>query len=118
MGDVLGWVWTTVRDAPGIGYFSHKGVVNKNWQTFNAIMEKNHYAVQIKVTLHSDSDLHERHIVDNMEVYGSECIDWIAAVKPHHVDVTYTCRDKAGHNAMNVKRRVTIVDRTPPTIKI
>jgi hypothetical protein len=112
--DVLGWVWTTVYDAPGKFHFNGK----KQWQSFNAIMQKNHYSVQIRVTLHSNDDYRERHILDNLEVFGSECRDWMDATAVHSQAYTYTCTDKAGHKATPVKRTLTVVDRTPPTLKI
>jgi len=116
--DVLGWVWTTVYDAPGYGYFSHRGRVNKDWQTFNAVMQKNHASVQIRVILRSSHDHHERHILDNLEVFGSECMDFVPTVRTQTVNVDYTCKDQAGHSALKITKAIKTIDTTPPTIKV
>jgi hypothetical protein len=114
--DVLGWVWTTVYDAPGTGYFAHKGKVNSNWKSFNAAMERNHMYVSIRVTLHSNDDYNERHVLDNLEVFGSECRDAFLATKPHSFNVQYTCKDKSGNVADTKNTKITVKDTTRPTI--
>jgi hypothetical protein len=96
-----GWRWATVT-----GYTKYTG------------MEKNHHSVQIKVTLHSNSDYAERHILDNMQVYGSECTDDIARNSVKSITVKYTCADKAANKATALTKTIRIVDRTPPTIKV
>merc|ERR1711998_484930 len=99
--DVLGWRWTTIMDAPGTGYFQYKGKANTDWKTFNAEMERNHNAVQIRITLRSNQDYAERHILDNMMVYGSECEDAFVAGRKGAFNVKYTCRDSCCGNLDN-----------------
>jgi hypothetical protein len=68
--DILGRRWTTVIGAPVTGYYHYRGKAVKDWKNFYANMEKYHQYVQIRVTLHSTTDYHERHIMDNLEVFG------------------------------------------------
>jgi hypothetical protein len=115
--DVLGWRWTTIMDAPGTGYFQYKGKTNTDWKTFNAEMQRNHREVQIRVTLRSNQNYAERHILDNMQVFGSECEDAFVAGRKGAFNVKYTCKDKKGNVATPTSTRITITDTTAPVVQ-
>jgi hypothetical protein len=112
--DVKGWRWTTVNGAPVNGYFNG----NKDWTNTYASMMRDHEHVQVRVTLKSDQDFAERHILDNMQVFASECSDYFYATRTTKFNVHYTCRDHAGLSATPTTTRVTIKDTTKPTIKV
>jgi len=78
-------------------------------------MQRHHKTVQIRITLSSNSDYKERHILDNMNVYGVECNHLIAKTFKKTYNLKYTCTDGAGHSDTELQR-VTIKDTTPPTI--
>jgi len=96
--DVMGWRWTTVTGS----------------STYTE-MQRHHKTVQIRITLSSNSDYKERHILDNMNVYGVECNHLIAKTFKKTYNLKYTCTDGAGHSDTELQR-VTIKDTTPPTI--
>jgi hypothetical protein len=69
--DILGWRWTTVTGAPVTGYYHYGGKAVKDWKNFYVNMTKNHKFVQIRITLSSNHNYYERHILDNMQVFGA-----------------------------------------------
>jgi hypothetical protein len=69
--DILGWRWTSVYGANVNAYFSAYGKANKDWKAYKTNMEVHHKYVTIRVTLKSSHDYGERHILDNMQVFGA-----------------------------------------------
>ena len=56
-----GWYWQTVRQAKGR---------DANWMYQ---LDKHHNQVRIRITLKSDDNYNERHILDNLEIKGMAC---------------------------------------------
>jgi hypothetical protein len=56
-----GWYWQTVRQAKGSA---------ANWMDQ---LDKHHNQIRIRITLKSNDDYNERHILDNLEVKGWGC---------------------------------------------
>jgi len=56
-----GWYWQTVRQAKGR---------SANWMYQ---LDKHHNQVRVRITLKSNSDYAERHILDNLEIKGWAC---------------------------------------------
>jgi hypothetical protein len=56
-----GWYWQTVRQAKGSA---------ANWMDQ---LDKHHNQIRIRITLKSDDNYNERHILDNLEIKGMAC---------------------------------------------
>jgi hypothetical protein len=77
-----GWYWQTVYQAKG----SHA-----NWMYQ---LDKHHNQVRIRITLKSNSDYSEQHILDNLEVKGWACdkpVEKVVKCK------TTSCSYSSGH---------------------
>jgi hypothetical protein len=94
-----GWYWQTVRQAKGR---------NANWMYQ---LDKDHNQVRIRITLKSNDNYNERHILDNLEIKGWAC-------KKQHYTVAFKAQDSHKNKAKNVFRTVIVQDTTPPQLTV
>merc|ERR1711865_504773 len=97
-----GWYWQTVRQAKGR---------NANWMYQ---LDKHHNQVRIRITLKSNDNYNERHILDNLEIKGWGCAKGVGT------DVkTFTVKDKSGNaQCKSVSRKIIVKDPHPPVIQL